>query len=61
MISSQDVAMMTEAELVETLNLVHIELARRDVCEHGITSDVYCDPCSVERKKALAEADRDEE
>ena len=51
---------LSDAELVRLVNLVRYEQERRDVCEHGIRSSDYCEPCNCEYKRALAASESDD-
>jgi hypothetical protein len=47
---------MTDEALMELAELIEVEWVKRDVCQHGITSGEYCEPCNKEYKRAAIEA-----
>jgi len=50
---------LTDGELARTADLVRYEIERRDVCEHGVRSIDYCEPCNREYKRSAAEHERE--
>jgi hypothetical protein len=51
-----DLGSMTPEELVALRAAVDAEMARRDVCEHGVQEGEWCPECTAERKRARREA-----
>ena len=41
--------------LREIRDSIEAELQRRDVCEHGVRTGDWCEPCAAEYRRALVE------
>lgn len=52
MITGDWLATQSDDDLIQLRDEITAELARRDVCEHGVQAGDWCEPCSREYKRA---------